>query len=75
MLVTFLSISTTIFLEKYLWIVIFSGAKHGDNGDVLLCGGRIGDGEVMSDCLAYTPRTKVVFDFKSLKMGKIIAYY
>ena len=36
-----------------------SGAKHSDNGDVLFCGGRIGDGEVMSDCVAYTPMTKV----------------
>ena len=35
------------------------GPKHSDNGDVLLCGGRIGDGEVMSDCVAYTPKTKV----------------
>ena len=36
------------------------GAKHSDNGDVLFCGGRIGDGEVMSDCVAYTPMTKVL---------------
>ena len=33
--------------------------RNGD-GSVVLCGGRNSDGQVQSDCIAYTPRTKVV---------------
>ena len=48
-----------IFVLGHFLFTILLGARHDDNGDVLLCGGRTGDGQVMSDCVAYTPRTKV----------------
>ena len=52
--------SSNIHATSYrIYSIDISGAKHSDNGDVLFCGGRIGDGEVMSDCVAYTPMTKV----------------
>ena len=33
----------------------------------MLCGGRNGDGKVMSNCVAYTPRTKVTYRINESK--------
>ena len=36
-----------------------AGEKSKDNGMVVVCGGRNGDGQVVGDCVSYTPRTMV----------------
>ena len=60
---TSIKIVTTLNIGKCSLIYNTLGARHSDNGDVLLCGGRIGNGEVKADCAAYTPRTQVLSCF------------
>ena len=35
-------------------------ATRGADGHVIVCGGRNDDGQVLQDCIAYTPMTKVI---------------
>ena len=41
----------------------YISTRNGD-GAVVLCGGRNNDGEVLDDCIAYTPKTKVLSKLK-----------